>query len=71
MKAMCKGLGRLSKGYGEEGSGYHTKGTNTMRFLDHEGIGKIPRDRVVTYAQFVVNYRSQKKDPNHVRITAG
>jgi hypothetical protein len=70
-KAMCKELGRLTQGYGEIGSTYHTEGTNTMRFLDLEGIKNIPRDRVVTYARIVVDYRAQKKDPNRVRITAG
>ena len=56
MKAMCKELGRFSQGYGEKGSDYHTEGTNTMRILNHEGIGKIPHDTVVTYAQLVVNH---------------
>ena len=56
MKAMCKELGRLSQGYGEEGSDYHTKGTSTMRFLDHEQIGNIRSNRVVTYARIAVNY---------------
>ena len=42
-----------------------------MRFLDLEGIKNIPRDRVITYARIVVDYRAQKKDPNRVRITAG
>ena len=64
-KAMCKELGRLAQGFGE------TKGTDTIRFLDHEGIRNIPRDRVVTYARIVVGYRVHKDDPNRVRITAG
>ena len=34
-----------------------------MRFLDLEGIKNIPRDRVITYARIVVDYRSQKKGP--------
>ena len=55
MSAMCKELGRLSQGYGEEGSDYNTEGTNTMRFLDYEGIGTIPRDRIVLYARIVVD----------------
>ena len=38
MKVMCKELRRLSQGYDKEGSDYHTEGTNTMRFLDYEGI---------------------------------
>ena len=64
-KAMCKELGRLCQGFGE------TEGTDTMRFLDLEGIKNIPKDRVVTYARIVVDYRPQKADPNRVRITAG
>ena len=62
---MCKELGRLAQGYGD------TKGTNTIRFMNLEEIKKIPRDRVVTYARIVVDYRTQKTDPNRVRITAG
>ena len=68
-KAMCKELGRLSQEYGEKGSDCHTEGTDTMR--DHEGIGKIPCGRIVTLARIVVDYRAHKKDPTHVRITAG
>ena len=34
-------------------------------------ISQIPRDRTVTYARIVVDYREQKLDPNHVRITVG
>ena len=34
-------------------------------------IKNIPKDRVVTCARTVVEYRAQKKDPNRVRITAG
>ena len=64
-KAMCKELGRLCQGFGE------TEGTDTMRFLDLEGIKNIPKDRVVTYTQIVVDYRPQKADPDRVRITAG
>ena len=70
-KAMCKELGRLTQGYGETGSTYHTEGTNTMRFLDLEGIKNTPPDRVITYTRIVVDYRAQKKDPNRVQITAG
>ena len=64
-KSMCKELGRLCQVFGD------TEGTNTMRFLDINGIRNIPRDRVVTYARIVVDYRAQKKDPNRVRINAG
>ena len=39
--------------------------------MSHEEIAKIPRNRVVTYARIVIDYRPQKDDPNRVRITAG
>ena len=42
-----------------------------MRFLDLEVITNMPKDRVVTYARIVVDYRPQKADRNRVRITAG
>ena len=64
-KAMCKELGRLAQGYKE------TKGTETIFFMSKEEIKQIPRDRTVTYARIVVDYRPQKDDPNRVRITAG
>ena len=62
---MCNELGRISQGYGD------VKGTNTVRFLTHDQIKTIPRDRIVTYARIVVDYHPQKSDPNRVRITAG
>jgi hypothetical protein len=34
-----------------------------------EEIKRIPKDRMVTYARIVVDYRPQKEDPNRVRIT--
>ena len=63
--AMCKELGNISQGYGNE------KGTNTVKFLTHEEIAAIPSDRTVTYARIVIDYREQKGDPNRVRITVG
>eukprot|EP00804_Cyclotella_cryptica_P028165 CCRYP_011030-RA/>CCRYP_011030-RA protein AED:0.16 eAED:0.16 QI:0/0/0/1/0.25/0/5/0/1115 len=65
MKAMCKELGRLAQGW--EGK----SGTDTIFFMTHEEIKQIPKDRTVTYARIVVNYRPQKDDPNRVRITVG
>ena len=62
---MCKELGRLAQGYGE------TEGTNTVFFMTHEEIKRIPKDRTVTYTRIVVDYRPQKDDPNRVRITVG
>ena len=61
--AMCIKLGRLTQGF------HNTKCTDTMQFLNLEEIKNIPSDRTVTYAQIVVDYRPQKKDPNCVRIT--
>ena len=62
---MCVELGQLAQGYKD------TKGTETVKFMAWNEINQIPVDRTVTYARIVVDYRSQKKDPNRVRITAG
>jgi hypothetical protein len=62
---MCKELGRLTQGFRE------TKGTDSMHFLNIQDIGRIPRNRVVTYVRIIVDYRAHKKDLNSVRITAG
>ena len=63
--AMCVELGRLTQGFGD------TKGTETMRFLELDEIKNIPRDRTVTYARIMVDYRPQKKISNRVRIKVG
>ena len=47
------------------------KGTNCVFAMSHEEISKIRRDKVVTYARIVIDYRTQKDDPNRVRITTG
>ena len=47
------------------------KGTDTFKIMRPEQVLLIPNDRVVTYANIVVDYRPQKDDPNRVRITAG
>ena len=39
--------------------------------MNHDEIAYIPKDRVVTYARVVIDFRPQKEDPNRVRITAG
>eukprot|EP00970_Alexandrium_tamarense_P017799 scaffold11398_cov137-Alexandrium_tamarense.AAC.1 len=66
-KAFGKEIGSLAQGDDLTG----TKGTDTIVFLDRIGIKNIPKDRVITYARIVVDYRPQKEDPNRVRITAG
>jgi hypothetical protein len=64
-KAMSKELGRLAQGF--DG----TEGTSTFFFMKKDEIKTIPKDRTVSYARIVVDYRPQKADPNRVRITAG
>ena len=46
-------------------------GTDSMYVITHKEIRNIPKDRTVTYARMVVDYRPQKPDPNQVHITAG
>ena len=46
-------------------------GTNTFIVIRPDQVPLIPKDRTVTYANIVVDYRPQKEDPNRVRITAG
>jgi hypothetical protein len=48
-----------------------TKATNTLFFLSHDKIQRIPKDRTITYARVVINHQPQKEDPNRVRITVG
>eukprot|EP00804_Cyclotella_cryptica_P020908 CCRYP_009248-RA/>CCRYP_009248-RA protein AED:0.33 eAED:0.26 QI:0/0/0/1/1/1/2/0/567 len=64
-QAMCKELGRLAQGWNGNNR------TDTIFFMTHDEIKCIPRDRTVTYARIVVDYRPQKDDPNRVRITVG
>ena len=66
-RAFGKEFGNLAQGDDFTGE----KGTNAIFVLNHEQIRNIPKDRVVTYARVVVDYRPQKEDPNRVRITAG
>jgi hypothetical protein len=66
VSAMTKELARLAQGI--DGI---TAGTNTVFYLTHDEIKKIPKDRTITYARTVVDYRPQKSDPNRVRITVG
>ena len=68
---MCKELGRLAQGCGEEDSHDYVKGTNTCFFMNIDEIRNIPKDQVCTYSQTVVDYPPQKKDKNRVRVTAG
>jgi hypothetical protein len=65
--AFGKELGALAQGDNKTGAA----GTNTIFFLNHKDILKIPANRTITYARVVVDYRPQKEDPNRVRITVG
>ena len=47
------------------------KGTNAIFVMTHAEILLIPEDRTITYARVVVDFRPQKIDPHHIRITAG
>jgi len=47
--AICSELGRFAQGHGD------VEGTNTIQFMNLDGISHIPKDRVVTYARMVVD----------------
>ena len=56
-------LGRLAQGFEDR-----VQGTNTIFFVQkHE----IPKDRKISYANFVCNYRPLKSEPYRVRLTVG
>ena len=56
-------LGRLVQGFKDR-----VKGTNTIFFVHkHE----IPKDRKISYANFVCDYRPLKSEPYRVRLTVG
>ena len=63
---MCKDLGTLFQGY----KGL-VEGKNIIFFMSNDKIRDIPPNKTVTYAHIVVDYRSQKADPNPVRLTVG
>ena len=65
--AFGKEWGNLTQGDNKT----RTKCTDSLIVLNHEEIKNITTDRTVTYANIVVDYRPQKEDPNHVRITTG
>ena len=65
--AFGKEWGALAQGDNKTGA----IGTNSLFLMTHDPIKQIPRDRTITYGRIVIKYRSQKADPNRVRITAG
>ena len=42
-----------------------------MQFLDHKGINKIPRTKVITYARIILDYHAQKKGPQSHTLNCG
>ena len=65
IKAMCRELGRILKGYGA------TPGTNRVQFMTLEEIKNVPKDQVINYAHIIVDHRPHKEEEDHARITAG
>ena len=48
-----------------------TEVIDSIFVMAHEKIKKIPKDRVITYARIVVEYRPPKEYPKRLRLTAG
>ena len=55
MKGMYKEAGKVSQGYGKEGTNEFTKGMNAMLDIDVDKIKTISKDQVVTYCLFRVD----------------
>jgi len=66
-RAFGKEFGNLAQGDATT----NTPGTDSIFVMNYEQIRNIPNDRTITYTRIVVDYRSQKTDPNRVRLTAG
>jgi hypothetical protein len=64
--AMSKEFHRVAQG--KEGT---TVATNTILFLSHDKIRRIPKDRTLTYVCIVIDHWPQKDDPSRVCITVG
>ncbi|KAL7465450.1 hypothetical protein ACHAXS_005954 [Conticribra weissflogii] len=65
-KAFRKELGNLA----QRDELTNTSSTDTIFFMNHDKKQPIPKDRIITYACIVVDFRPQKDDLNRVRITA-
>ena len=65
--AFGKDFGGMAQGCKKTGQ----QGTNAIFVMTHTEIPRIPKDRTVTYARVVVDFRHQKVDPHRIRITAG
>ena len=62
MTAFGKDFSSISQGDNKTGQ----KGTNAMFVMSPQDIPNILKDRLVTYAQVVVDHRPQKADPNRI-----
>jgi hypothetical protein len=67
MMAFGKDFGKMSRGSNKTGQ----PGPNAMFVMLPSNVPNIPKDRVITYTQVVVDHCPQKADPNQIRITAG
>ncbi len=66
--AFGKDFGGMCQGDNKTGQ----KGTNAMFVMTHDEIAHALRaKRIFTYGNPVVDHRTQKEDPNRIRITAG
>ena len=61
-RRFCTGIGKTRP------KAERIEGTGTMFFTTKD---KIPKDRKITYANFICNIRQQKSDTHRVRLTAG
>jgi hypothetical protein len=65
--AFGKDFGGIAQGDNKTGQ----RGTNSIFVMTHDEIWTMPKNGTVTYACVVVDFRPQKADPHHIRITAG
>ena len=63
MRSLSNEWGRLAND-----NIYGIKGTNTITFIPRRSV---PHDRDITYATFVCDVKSLKKETHRVRITVG
>ena len=62
-RAMSNELGRLA-----QSNKYGVKSTDTIEFIKKS---EVPKGRDITYANFILDYRPLKSEPNRVRLTVG
>jgi len=61
--SMANEIGRLAQGIGNR-----IKGTNTIQFIKKD---TIPKNKTITYARVVTDYRPLKSEPYRTRLTVG